>query len=62
LLNPELELLRVLSVQGAHQWHDLVILDESWFDLRSEDDLMWTVPGEIVPTESDRPFSRHNSW
>jgi hypothetical protein len=40
LLNPEQqwipvnmgsELLRVLSVQGARQWHDLVTLDESWF-------------------------------
>jgi hypothetical protein len=27
----ELELLRVLSVQGARQWHELVTLDESWF-------------------------------
>jgi hypothetical protein len=40
LLNPEQkrirvnmagELLRVLSVQGARQWHDLVTLDESCF-------------------------------
>jgi hypothetical protein len=40
LLNPEQkrirvnmagELLRVLSVQGARQCHDLVTLDESWF-------------------------------
>jgi hypothetical protein len=39
LLNPEQKpirvdmsggLLRVLSVQGARQWHDLVTLDESW--------------------------------
>jgi hypothetical protein len=58
LLNPEQkriranmggELLRVLSVQGAHQWHNPVTLDESWFDLRSEHDLMWTAPGEILP-------------
>jgi hypothetical protein len=46
------ELLRVLSVQGAGQWHDVVMLDESWFDLRSRHDLMWTAPGEIVPTEN----------
>jgi hypothetical protein len=25
------ELLGVLSVQGARQWHDLVTLDQSWF-------------------------------
>jgi hypothetical protein len=27
----ELSLTRILSVQGAPQWHDLVALDESWF-------------------------------
>jgi hypothetical protein len=27
----------------------LVTLDESWFYLRSEHDLTWTAPGEIVP-------------
>jgi histone-lysine N-methyltransferase SETMAR len=57
LLNPEQkrirvnmagELLRVLWVQDTRQWHDLVMLDESWFDLRSEHDLMWTAPREIV--------------
>jgi hypothetical protein len=40
LLNPEQkqirekmagELLRVLSVQGARQWHNMVTLDELWF-------------------------------
>jgi hypothetical protein len=55
------ELLPVLSVQGAHQWHDLVMLDESWFYMRSEHDLMWTAPGEIFPIENDVPFNRHNS-
>jgi hypothetical protein len=71
LLNPEQkrirvhmagELLRVLSVQGARQWHDLGTLDKSWFRLRSEHDLMWTAPGEIVPTENDTSFNRQNSW
>jgi hypothetical protein len=40
--------LRVLSVPGARQWHDLVTLDKSWFRLRSEHDLMWTAHGEIL--------------
>jgi hypothetical protein len=71
LLNPEQkrirvnmagELLHVLSLQGARQWHDVVTPDESWFYLRSEHDLMWTAPGEIVPTENDTPFNRQNSW
>jgi hypothetical protein len=56
------EFLRVLSVQGARQWRDLVTLDESRFHLRSEHDLMWTAPGEIVPTENDTAFNRQNSW
>jgi hypothetical protein len=56
------EFSRVLSVQGALQWRDMVTLDESWFDLRSKHDLMWTAPGEIVPTENDTPFNHHNSW
>jgi hypothetical protein len=56
------EPLRVLSLQGARQWHDLVTLDESWFYLRSEHDLMWTAPGEIVPTENDTLFNRQSPW
>jgi hypothetical protein len=58
LLNPEQqqipvnmagESLRVLSVQSTRKWHDLVTRDESSFYLRSEHDLMWTAPAEIVP-------------
>jgi hypothetical protein len=33
----------------AHQWHDIVTLDESWIYLYCEHDLMWMAPGEIVP-------------
>jgi hypothetical protein len=43
-----IELLQVISVQSARQWHDIVTLDESWIYLFSEHDLMWTAPGEIV--------------
>jgi hypothetical protein len=43
-----IKLLQVLSVQSTHQWHDIVILDESWIYLFSERDLMWIAPGEIV--------------
>jgi hypothetical protein len=31
-----IELLQVLSVQSARQWHDIVTLDESWIYLFSE--------------------------
>jgi hypothetical protein len=50
-----IERLQVLSVQNAKckvqstpQWHDIVILDESWIYLFSEHDMMWTAPGEII--------------
>jgi histone-lysine N-methyltransferase SETMAR len=43
------ELLHVLSVQMARQWHDIVTLDESWIYLYRAHDLMWMAPGEIVP-------------
>jgi hypothetical protein len=56
------ELLRILLVQGARQWHDLVTLDEPWFSLGSEHDLMWTAPGKIVRTENDTPFNHEHSW
>jgi hypothetical protein len=42
------ELLPVLSVQMAHQWHDIVTLDESWISLYCEHDLVWMTPGEKV--------------
>jgi hypothetical protein len=35
-----IELLQVLSVQSTPQWHDIVILDESWINLFSERDLI----------------------
>jgi hypothetical protein len=43
-----IELLQVLSVQSARQWHGIVTLYESWIYLFSEHDLMWTTPGEVV--------------
>jgi hypothetical protein len=48
------ELLPVLSVQMAHEWHNIVILDESWIYLYCEHDLMWMAPGEIV-LDRERP-------
>jgi hypothetical protein len=43
-----IKLLQVLSLQSTRQWHDIVTLDESWIDLFSVCDLMWTAPGEII--------------
>jgi hypothetical protein len=41
-----IELFQILSVQSTRQWHDIIILDESWIYLFSKHDLMWTAPGE----------------
>jgi hypothetical protein len=43
------ELLRVLAGQVTHQWHNIVILDESWFDLYTEHEMTWVSPGEMIP-------------
>jgi hypothetical protein len=40
LVQMEIELLQVLSVQSMRQWYDIVTLDESWIYLFSEHDLM----------------------
>jgi hypothetical protein len=50
-VNLACELLPVLSVQNARQWHEVITLDESWVNLPSDHDLVWMTPGEIV---SDR--------
>jgi hypothetical protein len=42
-------LLHVLSLPRARQGHAVVTRHESWFYLRSDHDLRWTGPGEIVP-------------
>jgi hypothetical protein len=43
-----IKLLQVISVQSTRQWHDIVILDESWIYLFLGHDLTWRAPGEIV--------------
>jgi hypothetical protein len=43
------ELLCILSVQMARQWHDIVTLDKSWIYLYCEHHLMWMALGDIVP-------------
>jgi hypothetical protein len=46
-VNMASELLRLLSGQRARQWQAIVMLDESWLDLRRDHDLM--AHAEIVP-------------
>jgi hypothetical protein len=49
------ELLRVLLTQLAHESHDIITLDGSWFDSRSDNGLMRMAPGEVVP-DRERPI------
>jgi hypothetical protein len=39
------KLLRVMSVDSAREWHDIVTFDESCVSLRSDHDLMRMGPG-----------------
>jgi translation initiation factor RLI1 len=48
------ELLRVMVGQVTHQWHDIVILDESWVYLYIEHEMMWVSLGEAVPDRGGR--------
>jgi hypothetical protein len=43
------ELLRILAVHSTRQWHNIVTLDESWFDWNSDHDFMWLPTGDAVP-------------
>jgi hypothetical protein len=45
------DLLRSLSDQTAHQWHDIVTLRESWIYLYTEHEITWAPCGEPVPDQ-----------
>jgi hypothetical protein len=46
------ELLPMLERQKQRPWHDIVTLDESWFYLNTNHELIWLQPdGEIPETE-----------
>jgi hypothetical protein len=39
----------MLEIQHDRVWHDIVTLDESWFYLNTDDELVWLPQGEKVP-------------
>jgi hypothetical protein len=42
------ELLQLLQVQEARTWHDVVTLDESWFYLSTDHELIWLPAGASI--------------
>jgi hypothetical protein len=44
----------MLEVQQANQWHDIVPLDESWFDFSMEHEWICLIPKEPVPERERR--------
>jgi hypothetical protein len=52
------ELLSMLERQEQRSWHDIVILDGSWFYLNTEHELIWLQPGEEIREKEQRTFSR----
>jgi hypothetical protein len=43
------ELLSMLHQEEARDWHNIITLDESWFCLCTDHELIWLTPGEMVP-------------
>jgi hypothetical protein len=42
-------LLTILREQQTRAWHDIVTLDESWFDYSTDHELIWLPPDGKVP-------------
>jgi hypothetical protein len=48
------ELLQMLERQKQRYWHDIVTLDESWFDLNTDHELIWLQPEGEIPERERR--------
>lgn len=48
------QLLSMLEIQQVRSWHDIVTLDESWFYLCTDHEMIWLQSDEKVP-ERERP-------
>jgi hypothetical protein len=46
---PSRELLSMLHQEETRDWHNIITLDESWFYLCRDHELIWLAPGEMVP-------------
>jgi hypothetical protein len=38
--------MKMLQAQQTRSWHDIVTLDESWFDLSTDHERIWLAPEE----------------
>jgi histone-lysine N-methyltransferase SETMAR len=47
------ELLLILDQEETSDWHSIITLDESWFCLCTDHELIWFAPGEMIP-ETER--------
>jgi hypothetical protein len=48
------ELLSMLQRQKQRSWHDIVTLDESWFYLNTDHELIWLQPDGEIPERERR--------
>jgi hypothetical protein len=43
------KLLLMLDQEGTRDWYNIITLDESWFYLCTDHELIWLAPREMVP-------------
>jgi hypothetical protein len=48
----------MLEVQRDRAWHDIVILDQSWFYLSTDYEFVWLPRDANAPKENDTQFNR----
>jgi hypothetical protein len=61
-VNLSRRLLRMLEVQRDRGWHDIVTLDESWFYLSTDYELVWLPRDENVPEREPQKIQSKNSY
>jgi hypothetical protein len=44
----------MLERQERRSWHDVVTLDEPWFYLRTDHELIWSQPDAEIPEREQR--------
>jgi ABC-type uncharacterized transport system YnjBCD substrate-binding protein len=54
------ELLSMLERQKQRSWHDIVTLDESWFYLNTNHELIWLQPDGEIPERERRTIHSEN--
>jgi hypothetical protein len=60
-VNLSRRLLRLLEVQRDRPWHEIVTLDESWFSLSTDYEIVWLPQNEKVPEREGHTIQSKNS-